>query len=110
MIQDVTIYGVAISSIVGGILPFILPTLYHLIEKLLKRETTTAEKRWINNGMAFLSAVIIAGFQWEWHGMELKETIFRFVVFAFTNFVSGTGAIQVIYEKIIKNIPKLDRA
>lgn len=96
----------SVSIIVGTILPFLLPFLYKLINKIGKFELNKEEKRLINSIIAVIVAVVVIMFNYKWSGV-FKDDFINFCAYFILNFVSIKGSIQAIYEELIKKIEKI---
>jgi len=97
-----------ISGVIGAISPFLIPFLYTCIEKCVKREITTEEKRLVITVISIFVAVAVLGIQFDWV-KDFDKDLVNFAQYFFVNFVAIKGMIQTIYELLIKGIPTIDR-
>lgn len=105
---SIFVIGTTLGSIAGIISAFLIPYLYKLIEKISKRELSKDEKRnvvtWVS--IAWAAGIILA--QFDFTG-TLSHILIN-LLFTFLYFLTEIkGMIQLIYEKIIKANPDLDK-
>lgn len=100
--------SIVFSGVLGLLAPFIFPYIYKLFTKIAKREATKEEKRLIISFVSLLIAIGLAAYDFDWTG-DIRNRIYEFVVGLFSGFAIFKGAVQAVYELIIKNFPELDK-
>lgn len=105
---QIFVIGTTLGSTIGIASAFVIPTIYKVICKIIKRELTKEEKRDI---VTYLAIAVSAGIilaQFDFTGTILQIAIK--LLFTFLYFLTTIkGMIQLVYEKIIKANPDLDK-
>lgn len=100
---SVFIIGTGLAAGIGFVAAIVMPLLYKLIQKLIKRELTKVEKRDVVTYVAITAsmAIIFSRFNFVGNFWEIMTNI----LFSFLYFLTAIkGMIQLVYEKIIKAI------
>lgn len=106
METNLFVVGAGLSGIIGVLAPFVMPRIFNLVGKIVKRELSKEEKRLTVTVFSVIIAVIVILVQYDWSG-DIKADLNNLIQFFFVNFVAVKGMIQTIYELLIKNIPVL---
>ncbi len=97
-----------VVGIVSALAPFVLPFLYKVIQKIVKREITKDEKRLLNTALALTISGTVLLLNYQWTG-DWKQDLSGFAQFFFINFAIIKGIVQTIYETLVKGIDGVDK-
>jgi len=100
-IREIIYTSTAISSLLAVVIPFILPYLWQLIGKWIKREVSSDEKRLVIIGISVIISVVSSFVIWLMNGGSGFKEFIQVVIVGFTSF---RGIVQFVYETIIKHI------
>lgn len=98
-----------VIGVISALAPFVLPFLYNLLQKILKREITKEEKRLFNTAIAMTISAVVLLSNYSWVG-DWKKDLIGFAEFFFINSAIIKGIIQTIYETLVKGIEPVDTA
>ena len=106
---DILLLTASISSIVGILAPFVVPFLFQLIAKILKRDLISEEKRLVITILAVLTSAAVIAANYKYSG-DWKVDLYEIAQYFVVNFLAVKGMVQTIYELIIKGIPAIDKS
>ena len=98
-ISEIIMASTGLSSILALVVPFLLPLLWKLFLKTIKREASDDEKRYIIIAIATLVSGVSAFIVWRGQGSGQIKEFFQMLVVGFASF---RGIVQFIYETIIR--------